>query len=110
MGVIVEFDELEIIDMVVMTRTEILKTLLRKLKYYKDQTDTTDASSSSSTPASSSRPKRFKDQDGKIHHKGGSKKADAVVVEYAVDEALKRSAGEAEKQWLKKRNTKTADD
>lgn len=94
------FTKAEMLSMLLKTKPQISKAIVEKLK----DTDEipSDAYSSSSTRLSgesSQSPKRRKTQS---LHKAGSKTVDAV--DYAVDDAIRRSAGKAERQWLEKRN------
>lgn len=75
---------------------------LLKLILAKD--DDSDATSSSSTIASASSPESSPEKKLKSLHTEGSKTADTLDVEYAVDEAIRKTETKGERQWLKKRN------
>jgi len=75
--------------MVVMPRAEIIRTLLDRLKYYKDQ-QTQDSGSSSSTPSTA--PAEHKNVSETLH-KGESLK---LKDEFAVDQAVRQSKSQYE--------------
>jgi len=85
----VSFGAPEILDMVVMTRAEIIKNLLKRLKYHQNQL-TQDTGSSSSTPSTA--PAESEDVSETLH-KGESLK---LKGEFAVDQAVRLSKSQFE--------------
>lgn len=106
---LITFTTMEVLEMLIKTKNQIIEDLVDRLKdqdkNFKDTDFASDAYSSSSTRLSGESSKNEKPATA------GSKKAqktvDAVSLDYAVDDAIRRSETQGEKQWRKRRNTES---
>lgn len=99
---LITFTTMEVLEMLIKTKNQIIEDLVDRLKdqdkNFKDEdllSENHSTTSSKSTKPGTPGSNKANDVD-----------AESLSVEFAVDDALKRSAGRHERQWLKKRNTK----
>lgn len=106
---LITFTTMEVLEMLIKTKNQIIEDLVDRLKdqdkNFKDTDFASDAYSSSSTRLSGESSKDQKPATAGSN-KASDVDAESLNVEFAVDDAVKRSAGKHERQWLKKRNTK----
>lgn len=97
---LITFTTMEILEMLIKTKNQIIEDLVDRLKDQDENMKNEDLLSESHSTTSS--------QNEKPGTPGSNKTKDVdaeSLVKFAVDDALKRSAGKHERQWLKKRNT-----